>query len=216
MKKLLTILSLLFSITLVSHSQTLSFTYIFLSQSPDNAISTISPDQTTSLSQKDKLKIFLKPGPNTYIYLFLHDTEGGLSLLFPEKLSDLDCCYTFNKPYFYPQGDDWTGFDETNGTEQFILIVTCTRLKKLEQLTNIYLEKLSIYWRDPVKKGTEQALTKARHKVLDHIRKVRLEHSDFTTIKEELVIIAGEIRGNDIPDDIEAYKVTTENFYAKT
>ena len=37
----------------------------------------INPDQTiTTLSHADKLKIFLKPGPNTYIYLFLHDAEG--------------------------------------------------------------------------------------------------------------------------------------------
>ena len=216
MKKLSMTITLFISLTLTFPlpSHALSFTYSFLARSTENVIRPISPDQPPALSNTDALKIFLKPGKNTYIYLFLHDAEGGLSLLFPEKISDLDCCYRFNTPYSYPPGDEWTGFGETGGTEQFILLVSDTRLDTLEDLTAYYMEKFALYWKNPGKKSVEQEMAEARYAVLDRIRHIRLEHSDFTNIKERLVIIAGEFRNAD--EEVTGITVIAEGFYGKT
>jgi hypothetical protein len=144
MKRFVIIFFLIMITVFTVYSETLSFTYALLYKTPAGVINTISPDQTQiNLNQDDEIKIFLKPEKSAYIYLFLHSSDDEVYLLFPENISDLECCYRFGQAYTFPIGSEWTGF-KGEGVERFILIVSSKRLFPVEKAAQAYLEKYVI------------------------------------------------------------------------
>ncbi|MBN2735770.1 MAG: hypothetical protein JXR70_02235 [Spirochaetales bacterium] len=220
MKKQL-ILILITFLSLSSYGQTttrpLNFSYAFLFREPGTEAQAINPNTSeTRLSSQAEIKVFLKPGPGVNIYLFLQDEQDALYLLFPEKPGDLDCCYSFAQSYTYPPANSWTGFDQSQGKEKFLLLASTTRLRKLEELTTIYLPKLSRLWQSPDNIKLIQETAQARHSIIEEIAKLRLEYSEYQSAKEKPVVIAGEFRDGEIPEGITATEVSANGFYAKT
>ena len=192
-----------------SDSTNLVFTYAFLYKSEVDEVKSISKEETSiRVKDGDRIKIFLKPIQNAYIYLFFHDAEGDIHLLFPELISDFEY-YSFGRVYYYPQGDEWDTIRIAPDTEKIYLIASINRLKNLEQITNAYIKR---YTQTSM---SSKETNSARYNLLTEIKKLQLDHTSFPDIKEELVVIAGEFRGeNDI--NFHAIKVSADTCYIKT
>lgn len=213
-KKAFLILTLLFLFPILSpfsQQPTLTFKFAFLYKTVD----TPEPQSidyksiSTPLSSGDQLKIYLKPIKNAYIYLFFQDTRDTLYLLFPTMISDFDSHYKFNKNYYIPKGDEWFFLDDSTGTEKFYLLVSNTRLKKLEELTTTYVS----YFYSNTTQDAE--LKEARQKVIEEIKTIRLTWSQ-EEVKEDIVLVACDFRGMGDQYEFRAVEVEVDGFYAKT
>jgi hypothetical protein len=188
----------------------LSFTYAFLYKhaESDQPQAVDHNSVSVKLSSVDRIKIFLKPVKNAYIYLFFQDTEYTLYLLFPTAISHFDGFYQCNKNYYVTKGDEWFVLDDSSFTERLYFIVSEERLTALEALTNAYL---SCYYS---KTQQEAKLKEARQKVVEAIKIVRLEHGQ-EDIKEDIVLAACDFSGMGNENEGKAMEVEADGIYAK-
>lgn len=188
---------------LFSEQKQIQFLWAFLYQNQTEKIQTIDPSAgSIKLAHNDKLKVFLKPLNDTYLYLMLIDSEDNLLLLFPEYLAFFSEGYTSGVKYYIPEGpDNWFSLDNSGGEEEFILIASSSRLFKLEQ-------KITNYRQKPA----------SRHKkeLLDEIKRIKLQSFSFDDFPETPTVIAGNFRGIKETEEITANKVDTIDFYTKT
>jgi hypothetical protein len=165
--------------------------------------------QVNTLKAGDRLKIYLEPVHNAFIYLFLYDSEKELFLLFPRTPEEFYTYYTYGRGYYIPDDEVWFYLKEEGGMEIFYLIVSRNRCERLESAAKVYLllqEK---------KSAPNPALNSAKQAVLDEIRSLRKHNSVFKGLVEKPVIIAGDYRGDKTILQC-AFRIEVENFYAKT
>jgi hypothetical protein len=124
-------------------------------------------------------------------------------------ISDFDNHYKFNKNYYIPKGDEWFFLDDSTGTEKFYLLVSNTRLKKLEELTTTYVS----YFYSNTTQDAE--LKEARQKVIEEIKTIRLTRGQ-EEVKEDIVLVACDFRGMGDKYEFRAVVVEVDGFYAKT
>jgi hypothetical protein len=165
--------------------------------------------QINNLQSGDRLKIYLKPVHNAYIYLILYDSQKELFLLFPNAEKGFFYNYQIGKEYLIPEKRIWFYLKNDSGMEIFHLIVSRTRCKKLEEVMNEYL---SLMEKKPV---SETILNNAKQAVLEEIRILKKRNSIFQGLNEKPLSIAGDFRGD---KQIHQYifMIEVENFYAKT
>jgi hypothetical protein len=189
----------------------ITFLWALIYRDNTGEIVTIDPVKAEAkLSSKDKFKIFIKPVENAYVYLFLLDAQGSLSLVFPEYLDFFRQGYTWGVSYNIPEVDDWLYVDEMSGTEEFYLLASGERLTKLEQLTTAYKTQVSMKQKDTERLALAQKL------VLDEIKRLRLERFNMQSPAEKPVPVAVNFRGVGKLIEILATEVKASGFYAKT
>ncbi len=168
-------------------------------------------DFKLSVSPGDKMAMYVKPGENTYVYLYLLGSREDLELIFPTSMNKetLEKELTPGRATYIPGEYEWFTFDENRGTETFYLIASMDRLTRLEELTKNYIAA-----REPEK-------DLARQRVLDEIVNVKRYYAYKTPLERPIPFIGtmpfgGPIRGEEIDIANLAIVVEVENFYSKT
>lgn len=188
------------------------FTWSFIYKNRAEIIKSIDfNDQSISLSQSDKMKIFLEYDAGVYVYLFLHDAEENLYLLYPRSFNDFDGEKTQSISVFIPEGLQWFEFTEGSGTERFYLICSMERLRSLEDYMKSYVRQSAGQKKD-VKTSSD-----SRQKVLEEMRRLQLDHYEIVKkAKEDVILAAGEFRGLEESFEFPAQRIQFADFYSRT
>jgi len=203
--KKLALIILLAASTAALHAQQAStaFNWAFVKRAANGSPAPIDFRERVSISPGDLFKIHVQPIRGAFIYVFLHDAQGELQLLFPEGFSLFDARTYQDTGYFIPEGDNWFTLDSARGTERFYLIASSDRLRKLESLVRSH------------DKASASAKNAARQAVLDEIARVRREHSQLTMAAEKPVTVAGGTRGINTAIQKVATRIEAPGFYYK-
>jgi len=185
------------------------FSWAFVYQGKDEITKPIEYNKSVvPLESGDKLKIYLKPLNACHFYLYLHDSQKNLYLLFPEDFTFFDEKVQVTRKYDLPEGNSWFYLDDNGGIEVFYLIVSEQRLWNLEESTNRYLQRNA-------KQRNLQNIT-YKHGVLDEIKRIIKENSYLSDAAEKPIAVAGDFRG--IREELELNGVSIEatDIYVKT
>jgi hypothetical protein len=181
------------------------FDWAIVKRGPTGAPVRVEFAERVTVARGDLFKIHLQPiAKNTFIYLFLHDAAGTLSMLFPDRFEAFQERGYTGTPFFIPPGEDWFALDGSTGTERFYLVASSERLKELERLTTA------------LRTAASAEMATARQRVLDEIAALRREHSQLAIAAEKPVAIAGGTRG--ISDTVEKMgtRIEAVRLYART
>lgn len=207
---LITGASLLGASSLAAEGAKLAFNWAFVSRSADGSSAPIDFSERVNIKPGELFKIHIEPVQNAFVYLYLHDAAGDLTLLFPGKFETFESDSYIGTQVFLPDGENWFQLDGTNGTERFYLLASTQRLKTLEALSLAYQDvKVN-------PKSTISAKNAARQAVLDEIARVRKQHSQLTIAAEKPVTIAGGTRGINTSVAKLATRIEATEFYTKT
>jgi hypothetical protein len=117
------------------------FSWAFVYQGKDQITRPIDYSKSVvRLESGDRLKIYLKPLNTCHFYLYLHDSQKNLYLLFPEDFTGFNNNLQITRKYDLPGGNSWFYLDEDGGIEVFYLIASEHRLQNLEESTKRYWE----------------------------------------------------------------------------
>jgi len=144
---------------------------------PSRPIS-ISPE--TTLRTGDKIKMYLNAVNKCFFYLFYHNPEGQLRLIYPDAFPA--AALVRGTRLTVPQGDQWFELDEQTGTETFHVLVSPTPLRSIETLYEDYRRQAS-----------ENGSSAAR--LITAIDRLRIQQRPLTTKAERPLSIGGTIRG---------------------
>jgi hypothetical protein len=153
-----------------------------------------------ALASGDRLRIFLKPLDDCYAYLYLHDSQGDLQILFPREAAARPAALVVAGTYALPDIDSWYRLDEHPGIEVFYLIVGHDRLPELETRT------LALARRDAA----------AKERLLDEIHKLIKESSPVGAAVNRPATMAGSLRGVQEQREVEARIVEVQRVYVAT
>jgi hypothetical protein len=196
--------------TLLAADGKLAFNWAFVTRGADGSSSPIDFSERVSVTPGQLFKIYIQPAQNAFVYLYLHDASGELTLLFPGKFDAFDDkAYTGNQ-FFIPEGENWFQLDGTRGTERFYLLASAQRLKSLESLTAAWLTL------NDNPKSSATAKASARQAVIDEIGRQRKQHSQLTIAAEKPVTVAGGTRGINTSAAKLATRIEASDFYTKT
>jgi hypothetical protein len=167
----------------------------------------ISPEAT--LRTGDKIKMYLKAVHKCFFYLFYHNPEGQLRLIYPDSLPSEGLAS--GTQLTVPRGDRWFELDEQTGTETFHVLVSPTPLHSIETL-----------YEDYRKRASENGHSAAR--IIRAIERLRNQQRPLTSKAERPLSIGGTIRGasntgvettKDRLDRL-AENITTANVFCRT
>jgi len=165
--------------------------------------------QINNLKSGNRLKIYLEPLQNAYIYLILYDSQNELFILFPDAQKDFFTDYQTGCGYYVPEKKVWFYLKNDGGMELFHFIVSRTRCTGLELVIKNYLSLLQ------KQSVSDKMINKAKQAVLEEIRILKKKHSVFQGLDERPLSIAGDYRGEETIHQF-VYRIEVENFYAKT
>jgi hypothetical protein len=143
----------------------------------------------------------------------LEESSGELLLVFPARLKDYAAAKTnmIGKEYYTPAKPvDWIGLDQVQGTLKVHIFASKNRLEKLESLLGKYLELVK------GKQEDSDDAKEARQKVVEEMKRIRLENASAKTVKTGPVPVAGNFREKEGKLEFDAIVVEAESFYAKT
>jgi hypothetical protein len=145
------------------------------------------------------------------VFLFLHDNEDNLYVLYPSTSSRRTAMRGDSVSVFIPEGLEWFEFEEGSGTERFYLFTSVQRLDELEECVRDYEKAASS------RKRNEGSFQEAKRKALECIRRLQVENYELVKgAKEDIVLAAGEFRGLEEYFEFPACKVEFTGFYART
>jgi len=186
------------------------FNWAFVKQTPSGDLQALGSSGVSQIGPGDQVKIFLEPVQNAFIYVFLHDAQNELHLLFPRRFEDLGNRDYTGQKYYLPEGEDWFVLDETQGVEKFQLLASAERFPKLEALSKTYLDLKE------KPKSPQDGIRIAMQKVLEEITRIRQQHSKLVVLAEKPVSIAGGVRGQNAVVEELAIEIRAQGFYSKT
>lgn len=188
------------------------FRWAFAAMSGQDGKQNMLPvNQDMALKSGDQLKMMVELERRCFVYIFHHNQQDGIKMLFPYALQQFEGDYQPNRRYYIPRGDVWFRLDKNPGREVFYLIASAKRLDELEKA---YLRYNSA--EAALKAETAGAL-------LDQIRELRREHRELTSPAERPVPIGGALRSVEKVEDpnrfdIAAFadEVLSSGFVART
>jgi hypothetical protein len=180
---------------------TIRFTWAFVYQGSGQQARAIDySEDIVRLQSGDKLKMYLRPLSTCYFYVYLHDAQKNLRILFMEAGHA-------GKSYTLPQEESWFYLDEHGGIELFYLIVSASRLRKLEAMSKRLLEQ-------DVSSSDRYLIQKYR--VLDEIKRIIEKSSKLADAGQRPIPVAGDIRGITGENEVLGMGVETKGIYVKT
>ena len=188
------------------------FRWAFAATSGQDAQRSMLPvTQDMALKSGDQLKMMVELERRCFVYIFHHNQQDGVKMLFPYALQQFEDDYQPNRRYYIPRGDAWFRLDKNPGREEFYLIASAKRLDELEKA---YLRYNSA---EPASKAeTARAL-------VDQIKELGREHRELTSPAERPVPIGGALRSVEKVEDpnrfdIAAFadEVLSSGFVART
>jgi len=170
----------------------------------------ISIRKDAVLHTGDKIKFFIDPQSECFVYLFYYSAQGELLMLLPSEPS---AARVFpGVKYYIPAGKAWFKLDDVTGFEKFFLLASAMKLEKLESL---YRNHTAL-----TKNAEIEASTQV---ILSEIKNVKRQHRTLTAAAERPVRLGGSFRGIQdgekdlIPDVSEiAIEISAINFYSRT
>lgn len=206
--------SLLGASVLDAEGVKLAFNWAFVSRAANGSEAPIDFSERASIKPGQLFKIYIEPVQNAFVYLYLHDAAGDLTLLFPEKFETFESKSYTDTLVSIPNGENWFQLDNAKGTERFYLLASTQRLKALESLS-VACQKV----KDNPRSASSEKVA-ARQAVLDEIARVRKEHSQLTVAAEKPVPVAGTTRSLDTSvanlDTRLDTRIEATEFYTKT
>jgi hypothetical protein len=196
-----------------SHDPEVDFRWAFAAMSVRDGNNSMLPvTQDMVLKSGDQLKMMVELQRRCFVYIFHHNGEDDLKMLFPYALQQFGGGdYQPGRRYYVPRGDAWFTLDQNPGREVFYLIASSERLDELEKA----------YLRYDSAEGPLKA--RAAGAVLDRIKELRREHRELTSPAERPVPIGGALRSVDkVADpkrfDIAAFadEILSTGFVART
>jgi len=171
----------------------------------DGKAKIIPVENGTVLNSGDFIKFYLESLTVCYFYIFYVNSQGELSLLFPQH-PDFET-FSPSTPIFVPEQNSWFELDSKTGKESFYLLASETRLKHLE---NLYQNHLKITDKSARRLSQQSILKEIRATSRDSLAKPA----------ERPVRIGGQLRGagpeNNPPDQTIAAlgsEITSETAY---
>jgi hypothetical protein len=134
------------------------------------------------LRSGERLKLFLEPKNEIYVYLFHLSSEGDLTFLFPGE--GQSALIKPGSQVFIPEGTRWFQLDTLTGQEKFYFIVSAQQLDRLE---NLYTRHVTL--------KDKPALQASTDSILNEIKQLRLKHKNLSAPAEKPVRIGGSLRG---------------------
>jgi hypothetical protein len=180
-----------------------AFNWAFVKRTAEGVPAPVDFKERVSITTGDFFKIYVQPVRNAYIYLFLHDAQGDLQLLFPGSFSLFDSGAYLDASYLIPSEDNWFTLDNATGTERFYLVASSERLRPLEAMVVSY------------RNASGAAKETTREAVLDEIARVRRQHSELIVAAEKPVTVAGGTRGIATAIQKVATRIEAPGFYYK-
>ncbi len=159
------------------------------------------------LKSNDRIRIFLRPQTACYFYLYLHDAQKNLFLLFPDQLSLWDKPADVEKSYTLPGSDRWFHLDERSGTEVIYLILSNRRLRALEAMTGRD-------WEKGVGRSGLHSIPYS-YDVLEEIRRI-IAACVSANVVEKPVPVAGDFRGLQDEGELDGISVEARGVYVRT
>lgn len=166
----------------------------------------------TPLQTGDRVKMLVLLKKPCFVYVFHHDSQGDVRMLFPYNLQQFSSDYVTEKRYDVPQGNAWFELDEQVGSETFYLLASSKRLNELEDLVSQYASADNA-------KQSELA-----PQIVQTIRRVRKRHRNLTIVAERPTPIAGNFRAlnqvegtkQDLDIGQLAVDISADTFYSRT
>jgi Domain of unknown function (DUF4384) len=172
------------------------FRWAFAAVSGQDAQRSMLPvTQDMALKSGDQLKMMVELERRCFVYIFHHNQQDGVKMLFPYALQQFEDDYQPNRRYYIPRGEAWFRLDKNAGREVFYLIASAKRLDELEKA---YLRYNSA--EPALKAETASAL-------LDRIKELRREHRELTSPAERPVPIGGALRSVEKVEDPNRFDV---------
>lgn len=185
------------------------FDWAFMRRSGERGLETVPSGERVAIAEGELFKIYVRPIGPTYVYVFLNDAAGELSLLFPARFDDFAGSRYQGGSFFVPEGDDWFSLDGASGTETFYLVASTARLAELESA-------YAAFESCAARRSAPTALAASRQAVLDELSRLRKRHSAIAAAAEKPIAIAGGTR--DLSGDVKrsATRVAGGAYYGKT
>ena len=160
------------------------------------------------LRSGDRFKILVKPASSCFLYLFLHDSQQELSVLFPEGFATSEHALRADRRYRLPAPERWYYLDDKPGVETLYLIASPERLRRLEARAEEHQRRRS-------RPESAQAI-ETKYEVLDEIKRMINESSSLSSKAERPVAVAGDVRGITDEDSLSGLEVVTRGVYVRT
>ncbi len=198
------------ALSLGAEGAQLAFNWAFVTRAADGSSAPIDFSERVTIKPGQLFKIHIQPVQNAFVYLYLQDSAGDLTLLFPQKFELFESGSYAETQFFVPDGENWFQLDGTKGTERFYLLASVQRLKNLEGLSLAFQKAKD----NP--QSTAEGKGAARQAVLDEIARVRRQYSQLTIAAEKPVTIAGGTRGLTTSVVKQDTRIEATQFYTKT
>ena len=130
--------AVLFLSHLYAAEKPVQFSWAVLTDTPDG-LRPVDFNTPVTLSSGTTIQIYLEQKPNTYIYLYLIDSQGNLNFLFPET-NFYDSVEPVDKIFRIPPEMERFVLTPPGGQEKFYLMASSSRLVDLEKLTAAFLK----------------------------------------------------------------------------
>ncbi|HER63521.1 MAG TPA: DUF4384 domain-containing protein [Desulfobacteraceae bacterium] len=148
------------------------------------------------------LQIYIEQKPGAFIYLYLIDSTGGLTFVFPGDTEYYNSAKPSDRIFRIPPDTARFELMPPGGQEKLYLLASPARLTGLENLTAAFLGK-------PDDKDL-------RAGVIRELKLLRRRHSSLSQKTETSVPVAGTIRSRGGDDgSFEAIHVKADGFYSR-
>ena len=170
----------------------------------------VSIEEHAVLSSGDRMKIFLQPQIDCFVYLFYRSSQKELMVLLPAR--GIGSRATAGARTMVPTGSDWFRLDEVTGIETFYLLVSARPLAKLEALCS----KLVTAAAQPEREAIDR-------QILSEVTRLQKKRRTLTADAERPIRLGGNFRGAvdnaqpELPDISRiAMEITASDFYSRT
>jgi len=159
------IIAILFSLSLSASESVVKFEWAVLYKDKNSEPINISQKRKQKLQKDDSVRFYIKAKSDIFVYLFYIAPDGEISTLMSQKLK------TDEEHSMLPNKESWYQFDDIEGTEKFILMVSDNSIKDIDK-----------------------ALENPKN-LLWEIKKQRRVHSSLASEKIRAIEIGGVVRG---------------------
>lgn len=163
------------------------------------------------LQTGDQLKMSLEFKNKSFAYVVYHNARGEMKLLYPRRFYGPESQAQTGRPYYIPDGDAWMVMEDGTGEESIFLLVSTSRLVRLEELLGDY-DGLDASRRPQAARG-----------ILSEIQSLGRKSRDLAGPAERPITMAGRVRGMQDPlsslqPDVAAYadEISAGTFYSRT
>ncbi len=164
--------------------------------------------EVTPLNKSDIIWLYFNPISNLFLYVFLDDSDNELNMLFLEQTTFYNNGYLKNTQFYLPNNYGWT-FTGNSGEEKFIVLVSKSRLFKLEKLVDD-LNRIRVSKSNSKSKHEKSSLIQSE--IIKEITLLRRANSSYIVEPEKQTPMAGAEKS--IGTLINEVKAST--FYART